>query len=172
MTIREFTVYTLEITEPGNLQSPLSAPESVIIERLTRPDYRINRSFYLKIGRDWDWIDRKFWTDKQWREYADRPELETWIVYYQNDPAGYIECIYESGQTVQIAYLGLLPQYTGRGIGSYMTKYAIRQAFSAGTEKVWLSTCSLDHPAALKAYLKCGFKIVKEETVRKDFPAI
>ena len=77
MTIREFTVYTLEITEPGNLQSPLSAPESVIIERLTRPDYRINRSFYLKIGRDWDWIDRKFWTDKQWREYADRPELET-----------------------------------------------------------------------------------------------
>jgi len=56
------------------------------------------------------------------------------------------------------------------GIGRFMTGFAIRRALASGAKRVWLSTCSLDHPAALKTYLKCGFRIVREETIRKDFP--
>jgi GNAT superfamily N-acetyltransferase len=66
--------------------------------------------------------------------------------------------------------LGLLPRFTGKGIGKYMTSSAIQHALESGAKLVWLSTCSFDHPAALKTYLKQGFKIVREETVRKDFP--
>lgn len=91
-------------------------------------------------------------------------------MHYDGSPAGYFELLYESNQTVQIAYLDLLPEYTGKKIGVYMTGFAIQRAFNSGVKRVRLSTCSLDHPAALKTYLKHGFKIVREETVRRDFP--
>jgi len=167
--IREYTVYYLEINDLNDVTINPSIPDNIQFRRLTEPSPLVNQSFYLKIGGDWDWVDRKFWTTGQWQHYAEQAELETWNVHYDGSPAGYFELLHEPKQTVQIAYLGLLPEYTGKGIGSYMTGYAIRQAFTSGVKKVWLSTCSLDHPAALKTYLKCGFKIVREEIVRKDF---
>jgi len=166
----EFTVYYLEITDLNDLQIDPVIPDNIQIMRLMQPSFAVNQSFYLKIGADWDWIDRKYWTTEQWQNYVKQSELETWIVHYDGAPVGYFELLQEPERTVQVAYLGLLPEYTGKKIGRYMTCFAIRQAFSSGAKRVWLSTCSLDHPAALKTYLKCGFKIAREETVRKDFP--
>jgi len=168
--IREYTVYYLEVTDPNDVTVKTSIPENIQFRRLTEPSPLVNQSFYLKIGNDWDWIDRKFWTIDQWQCYAEQAELETWVVHYDGSPCGYFELVHEPEQAVQIAYLGLFPEYTGMGIGRFMTGFAIRRALASGAKRVWLSTCSLDHPAALKTYLKCGFRIVREETIRKDFP--
>ncbi|MBN2602387.1 MAG: GNAT family N-acetyltransferase [Candidatus Marinimicrobia bacterium] len=168
--IREYTAYYLEITDPNDVTIDQSISENIQFKRLTDPLPLVNQSFYLKIGSDWNWIDRKFWTIDQWQAYANQTELETWIVHYDGLPAGYFELLHEPKQTVQIAYLGLFSEYTGKGIGKFITGFAIHRAFTSGAKRVWLSTCSLDHPAALKTYLKCGFKIVRDKTVRKDFP--
>ena len=168
--IREYTVYYLEITDPNDVTVNPSIHENIQFRRLTEPSPLVNQSFYLKIGRDWDWIDRKFWTIDQWQHYTEQAGLETWVVHYDGSPCGYFELLHEPKQTVQIAYLGLFPEYTGKGIGRYLAGFAIRRAFTSSAIRVWLSTCSLDHPAALKTYLSCGFKILREETVRKDFP--
>ena len=40
---------------------------------------------------------------------------------------------------------------------------AIDRAWVFGTQRVWLHTCTLDHPAALGNYLARGFKVFKEE---------
>lgn len=168
--IREFTVYYLEITESGNAGADMSIPDNIRIKRVTEPSPALNRFFYLKIGAAWDWIDRKNWTVDQWRQYVDQADLETWVVHFDSAPAGYFELLHEPEQRTQIAYLGLLPEFTGKGLGGYLTRFAIQRAFDVGAKKVWLSTCSLDHPAALKTYLKCGFKLVREEVVRKEFP--
>jgi len=41
--------------------------------------------------------------------------------------------------------------------------WAIDRAWSYQPERLWLHTCTEDHPKALPNYLKAGFKIFKEE---------
>jgi GNAT superfamily N-acetyltransferase len=58
----------------------------------------------------------------------------------------------------------LLPGYIGRGWGKYLLTEAVRAAWGLAPSRVWLHTCTLDHPAALPNYLKRGFRRVREET--------
>ncbi|MDB4666604.1 GNAT family N-acetyltransferase, partial [bacterium] len=61
-----------------------------------------------------------------------------------------------------IALFGLLPQMFGKGLGSAMLSLAVAQAWSlADTKRVWLHTCTEDHPHALANYQKRGFRLFK-----------
>ena len=59
--------------------------------------------------------------------------------------------------SIEIAYFGLLPEYFGRGWGKYLLTEAAREAWRGAPTRVWLHTCTLDHPAALPNYLQRGF---------------
>ena len=65
---------------------------------------------------------------------------------------------------MEIAYFGLLPEFVGRGWGSYLLTSAVREAWAIEADRVWLHTCTLDHPAALPNYLHRGFSPVRTET--------
>jgi GNAT superfamily N-acetyltransferase len=78
-------------------------------------------------------------------------------------PAGYFELKRHPDQSIEIAYFGLLPEYIGRGWGKYLLTEAVRTAWSMGPQRVWLHTCTLDHPAALPNYLRRGFQPFREE---------
>jgi GNAT superfamily N-acetyltransferase len=65
---------------------------------------------------------------------------------------------------VEIAYFGLLPDFIGRGWGKYLLTRAAGAAWSLNPTRIWLHTCTLDHPAALPNYIKRGFCPVREET--------
>ena len=82
---------------------------------------------------------------------------------WEDTPAGYFElCQHEDG-AVEIAYFGLLPDFIGRGWGKYLLSQAALAAWGLQPLRIWLHTCTLDHPAALPNYLKRGFKVVREE---------
>ena len=72
-------------------------------------------------------------------------------------PAGYFELRRDRAGGTEIVYFGLLPEFTGRGLGGFLLTMAVERAWSSGTERVWLHTNTLDHPAALPNYLKRGF---------------
>ena len=51
----------------------------------------------------------------------------------------------------------------GKGIGGGMLSLAVREAWEIkGTQRVWLHTCSDDHPHALGNYEKRGFRLVQD----------
>ena len=64
---------------------------------------------------------------------------------------------------VELAYFGLLPSFIGRGVGGALLTEAIRRAWALGPQRVWLHTCTLDHPAALPNYQKRGFRIYDQK---------
>jgi GNAT superfamily N-acetyltransferase len=73
---------------------------------------------------------------------------------------------------VELVQFGLTPEFIGQGLGKFFLQWAIDRAWGYGPRRLWLHTCTLDHPAALPNYLKAGFRIYKEErTVRGPFPA-
>ncbi len=57
----------------------------------------------------------------------------------------------------ELAFIGLLPELSGKGHGRWLLAEAVQRAWREGIERVHVHTCSLDHPAALAAYRRVGF---------------
>ncbi|HEV8305624.1 MAG TPA: hypothetical protein VGQ25_11715, partial [Gemmatimonadales bacterium] len=65
--------------------------------------------------------------------------------------------------SVEIAYFGIVPAEFGRGFGKHLLSCAVRDAWALGPKRVWLHTCTLDHPNALPNYVARGFTPYKAE---------
>ncbi len=123
-------------------------------------DWRLNRTCYARVGAGWSWTARSGWTEDRWREYAGDPKVRTWVVRRGNDLAGYAELRREGGE-VELAYFGLTPDFTGKGLGGGFLSRMLDEAWGWGATRVWLHTCSLDHPGAVPNYLARGLTVWK-----------
>ena len=65
----------------------------------------------------------------------------------------------------EIAFFGILEEYMGKKLGSYLLSEAIKISFKMNSKRVWVHTCSFDHAHALSNYLSRGMKIFKTETL-------
>jgi GNAT superfamily N-acetyltransferase len=153
----------LEMLSPGDLRpSPTPEPEPRI-EQIEDCPASFFRYLYQEVGRGFHWTDRLGWTDSTIRRHLATPGVSIWLMSWGAAPAGYFELRGHDDRSVEIAYFGLLPEFIGKGWGKHLLTRAVRAAWETGTHRVWLHTCTLDHPAALPNYLKRGFRPVREE---------
>lgn len=93
---------------------------------------------------------------------------EVWLFKVDQELAGFFEIV-RTGNETEIVYLGLLPNWIGKGLGQKLIQASVFVAGQNG-EKVWLHTCEHDHPTALQAYMKAGFVIEKELVSLEYYP--
>ena len=161
------TTWYLEMLDPAQLRrSRIPAPAPAIV-RAEIPSPALNRFLYTSVGGAWHWIDRLPWTWERWMQWLDRPEHQTWVMYVAGTPAGYFE-LEKQGEDVEIAYFGIAPDFIGRKLGGHLLTRTIDQAWAMGPKRVWVHTCTLDHPIALKNYQARGMTLYKEETALKE----
>jgi GNAT superfamily N-acetyltransferase len=153
----------LEMRSPEQLRPKECADAQFQVRERIDRDWHFNRDLYLAVGEQWDWIDKRPWTDEHWKEYAAAPELRTFAAYYGDVLAGYYELRRDAEGGVEIAYFGLLPEFIGRGLGGPLLTGAIEQAWRMSPERVWVHTCNRDHPKALANYQARGMVIYKVE---------
>lgn len=168
--LRQETIYYLEMRDPAELQPAKTQGRELGVRRVTFPVPELNRFFYTAVGGNWWWVDRLEWTYEQWLEFLRRPGHETWIGYLEDSPAGYFELEGEPGGDVEIVSFGLLPTFVGKGLGGAFLTSAVRRAWDKGATKVWLHTCSFDHPRAVDNYRARGFQLVRTEQHLKEMP--
>ncbi len=161
--VTEVTRTYLELLSPDDLRpadDPGPAPK---IERLRRCTPELFRYLYVQVGRAFRWTDRLSWTDEQIQRHLDDAGISIWLMSWDGTPAGYFELRDHDDGSVEIVYFGLLPDFIGRGWGKYLLTRAAQAAWELGPKRIWLHTCTLDHPAALPNYLKRGFRPVRTE---------
>ncbi len=168
----KITTFYLEMLSPDDLRPSTKIVEDLDIKQVKIPCPEYNRFLYSSVGKDWNWHEKLPWTEKQWDEYVNRPEQETWVGYVSGAPAGYYELEKQPGKNVEILYFGLLLKFIGQGLGGLLLTEAIRRAWATGAKRVWVHTCSLDHPAALTNYKARGFSLYKQEMGYKELPDI
>lgn len=151
----------LELPPDAPLNEPSRpAPEGFAVRRVDDP--AINRDMYRRVGADYQWVDRLTWGDERWAEYAAR--VETYVVELDGRIAGYFEIGVDGPESAKIALFGLLQEFHGRGLGGH----ALTAALMRGRElrpRVWLTTCTLDGPAALPNYRARGMRPFRTATV-------
>jgi GNAT superfamily N-acetyltransferase len=156
--VREVVVTTLEMTDPSQLRPGRDPLVDATFVRAGRPAPELSRFLYRAVGGDWYWLDRIDWTLEQWRAWVTSPGHELWTCWVDGVPAGYVELDRLTGGAVELAYFGLLPEFTGLGLGGWLLTRAIERAWAVeGTTRVWLHTCELDAPAAVSNYRSRGF---------------
>lgn len=159
----EVTRTFLEMQSPHDLR-PAAIPEPAPkIERLDRCSPELFRFLYTEVGRQYRWTDRLFWSEEQVQRHLHDPATSVWLMSWDEVPAGYFELREHGDGSVEIAYLGLMPEFIGRGWGKYLLTSAAQAAWQPGPSRVWLHTCTLDHPSALPNYMKRGFQPVRTE---------
>jgi len=148
------------------MQSERELPADAMVVRDHSGDPALFRGLYADVGREYAWIDRLPWTDDEWRAHVSKPEIEMWLLQAGGVLGGYFELRFEpDGQSVEIAYFGLLPAFVGRGLGGALLTSAVRAARARGDLRVWLHTSSLDHPHALANYEGRGFRLFRVESI-------
>jgi GNAT superfamily N-acetyltransferase len=146
-------------------QTPTHPPR---IERVGECPASFFRFLYTEVGRAFHWRDRLSWSDEAIERHLATPGVFLWLLSWEGAPAGYFELKRHEDESVELAYFGLFPEYFGRGWGKYLLAEAVRRAWSLAPPKVWVHTCTLDHPAALPNYLRRGFKAVRQEIYMAD----
>ena len=72
----------------------------------------------------------------------------------------------------ELAFIGLIPELSGKGHGRWLLGEAVRRAWRDGVTRIHVHTCSLDHPAALAAYRRAGFRPYKRAIERFPDPRL
>jgi GNAT superfamily N-acetyltransferase len=162
-------VWHLEITD--SCKVPVQAqPAGYRLLRLETALPEFARFMYMAVGAPWNWYMRLRWNYRDWQSRLSSDKVELWIAYQGATPAGYFELEVQANRSVEICYFGLIPDFIGRGMGGPLLEDAVRRAWTLSGKRVWLHTCTLDHPQALNNYLARGFEIFKEEDLIDHIP--
>lgn len=156
------TIWHLEILDRAAFRRSESALRYKL-ERVLAPSPSFLRYLYIATGKDWSWTDRLPWTDAQWLARQADPAVEFWVAMDEGAPAGYFELAHlDDGQSVELCYFGLLPHAVGKGQGGAMLTAAIDRMWEMEAKRLYVNTCSLDHPKALDNYKSRGFSVFRE----------
>ncbi len=157
------TTFYLEMFAPPTDSPPRPWPPHCTITQAIHPTISFYRYLYNTVGEAYDWFDRRALNDVQLAAIIQHPLVEVHVLFVQGVPAGYAELDRREAGEIELAYFGLLPEFVGRGVGLVFLQWAVAQAWSYQPQRVWVHTCSLDHPNALAVYQKAGFRLYQTE---------
>jgi len=159
----------LQMETPDRQTGRARIPPGFVVKREScAPD--LYRELYEGVGGDYHWNDRRAWSDDRLQAHLERPAIAIWILREGPALRGFFELERHDDGSVEISYFGLMPMGIGQGLGRALLTSAIDEAWSLkpAPSRVWLHTCTLDHPAALANYLARGFQVTHSERYTVD----
>lgn len=155
-------VTSLEMREAPR---PRPMPESALrLVHWPAPARAAYRTLFRRVGEPWLWFSRLIMPDSELAAILGDPGTEVFAVTDRAGiEGGLLELNFREARQCELAYLGLVPELAGRGHGRWLMAEALRRAWRRGVERVWVHTCTLDHPSALGFYRAQGFVPYRRE---------
>ena len=142
--------------EMAERPADLSIPESPLsLERWASNDPARYRDLFRRVGAKWLWFSRLQMDDATLR--TTMAEVHS-VLDPDRREVGLLELDFRTPGECLIRFLGLVPELSGQGHGRWLFAQTLALAWRDGVERVRVHTCTLDHPAALPAYLRAGFR--------------
>ena len=153
-------VTTLEMTERPRPRPMPDAP--LTLARWPTPAPERYRALFQRVGAPWLWFSRLAMDDPALTAIIHDPQVAVFAAAdRQRIEVGMLELDFRTPGRCEIAYFALVPELAGKGLGRWLMAHALALAWRDGIERVWLHTCTLDHPHALGFYRHQGFVAIK-----------
>lgn len=138
---------------------PRPLPDSPLrLVRWVDPAPAKYRALFERVGAPWLWFSRLVMAEERLTAIVHDPALE---IYAVTDPRGIeiglLELDFRVAATCELSFFGLVPELTGQGHGRWLMAQALTRAWRKEVTRVWVHTCTLDHPKALNFYCASGF---------------
>ena len=120
----------------------LFAADAISLQRLGPTSWRFAaflwQNLYSKDGVSGADEDRYSWSAQSWQNRLSKPGVEFHVLYQDGEPAGCFELeklpqLMKTGPgTVRVHAFGLLPEFTGEGLGSRLLTRMVEKGFAMG----------------------------------------
>ena len=158
------------------MRSPVDQPviwSPLSLDRVEVPQPEHYRDLFRLVGAPWLWFSRLVLDDSHLAEIVQHPKVEFYAVHDESGrEVGMLELDFREPHECELAFLGLVPELSGKGLGKWLLAEALTHAWREGVDRVHVHTCSLDHPAALSAYRRAGFTPYKRAIERFPDPRL
>jgi len=149
-------VTSLEMREKPRPKMTPPAPFRLIRWKAPAPDKY--RALFRRIGEPWIWFSRLVMSDGSLSAIIHDPAVEIFAVADRHGiEIGILELDFRKAGEVEIAFFGFVTELAGKGHGGWLMAQALSLGWRKGIERMWVHTCTLDHPGALSFYRKHGF---------------
>lgn len=116
------------------------------------------RALFRRIGEPWLWFSRLVMAEERLTAIIHDPKVEIFAaVDRAGIEVGILELDYREAEQTELSFFGLIPELAGQGHGNWLMAQALQRAWRPGIARVWVHTCTLDHPGALRFYQRHGF---------------
>ncbi len=152
----------LEMTAPP---AGLAAPDwrDARLVPLGPPDPAAYRRLFRAVGADWLWFSRLRMPEAALVAVLSDPAVDAFVLRRDGADIGLLELDFRAGTEAELAFLGLVPEAAGQGLGRALMAEALRRAWARPIRRLTVHTCTLDSPAALPFYLQWGFTPFRRE---------
>ncbi len=127
---------------------------------------------FRSIGERWLWTSHLLMSDEELRNVLNDPLYETYVFVAEREQSGLLELDFRNEGECEISFLGLTPEMVGQGAGRWMMNRVMELAWSRPIRRLWVHTCSLDHPGALDFYIRSGFVPFRRQVEIMDDPRV
>jgi GNAT superfamily N-acetyltransferase len=142
------------------------------LRRVETPPLDWFRDLYRRVGEEWLWFSRIRMPDAELAARLHSPQLEVYALVDGDGDEGLLELDFRDQGQCEIGMFGVTANLVGTGAGRWLMNRAQEIAWSRPVTRVWLHTCTLDHPAALAFYQRSGFRACRRQIEVADDPRL
>jgi GNAT superfamily N-acetyltransferase len=136
---------------------PVPVAASLRLERFGAGDVERFRRLFQAVGRDLMWFSRLVMPREKLEAILGDPDVWSFALTDGTADIGIMELDFREAGACELSFFGLVPGVIGTGAGRYLMNEAITRAWSRPIQRLWVHTCTYDHPAALPFYRRSGF---------------
>jgi GNAT superfamily N-acetyltransferase len=160
----------LEMRQPPARRDP--GPRRGELRLASPVDPTEYRARFREIGGPWLWFSRLRLSGPELHDTLAAPGLEVYWFTEGETVVGLVELDWRHSPDVELVLFGLRPGYEGSGLGSEMMRQTLALVWSRQPRRLWLHTCTLDHPRALAFYQRHGFTAYRRAIEIADDPRL
>lgn len=164
-----FVVTHLEMTAAPPARALPSVGE---IRRVQPPDVAWYLDLYRRIGAPWLWFSRLALPTAALQDIILDPRVEVFALTVDGRDEGLLELDFRVDGACEIAFFGLTAGLIGKGAGRQLMNRAIGEAWRRPIRRLWVHTCTGDHPGAVEFYVRSGFTAYKRQIEIADDPRL
>jgi len=127
------------------------------VDSLRSPPNAWYRALYRRIGDRWLWFGRQTKDEAALAAILQAPTTEILALDRGGETIGFAELDWSVAETVEIVMFGVVAEASGTGAARFLMDHARARAAAEGVRRIWLHTCTFDHPAAIPFYRRAGF---------------
>ena len=161
----------LEMASPPPAARAPQRPD-LALRHVAHPDVAWFRDVIRAIGERWLWYSPLVMPEAELAAIIGDPSMETRVLERDGALLGISQLDRSVPGAVEIAFFGVAEPEIGTGVARWLMERTLELAFAPGVGRVWVHTCTFDHPAAVPFYRSAGFTPYKFAIEVTDDPRL